>query len=292
MNQEQVNLFLSFDSYSTYSKIRTKNPEFGGGTALIVRNNINKMAIKDLDKEHDHVGLKIELEGLSFNIFSLYSPANSLKTDILSNYMSFGTEILITGDLNSNTPVLGCKSTNTNDKILEEILISSELDLCVLNDESPTYFKFKSEYTEILDLFLCSKSLASKMSHFEVLKDFKMDSDHAPILCILELNNDFRKEQSYHETRFNFNLADWKKFKSILDQQIDQFELLDPNYCPDIEDFSKTFSSIVLNSGDQAIPKMLTRRAKSFPPHIIRLIKDRRNIRKKLKKCTFESGMN
>ena len=72
MNQEQVNLFLSFDGYSTYSKIRIKNPEFGGGTALIVRNNINKMAIKDLDKEHDHVGLKIELEGLSLFTSKLF----------------------------------------------------------------------------------------------------------------------------------------------------------------------------------------------------------------------------
>ena len=60
-----MNLFLSFDGYSTYSKIKIKNPEFGVGTDLIVRNNIHKIIIKELDSDCNHVNLKIELKGFS-----------------------------------------------------------------------------------------------------------------------------------------------------------------------------------------------------------------------------------
>ena len=88
---------------------------------------------------------------------------------------------------------LGCRAlaSDKNGKVLEEIL-SSDLDLVVLNDHSHTYFQFKSDYSELLDLFICSSRLANSMSHFEVLTDYLMESDHAPIMCVLDLKKDFR----------------------------------------------------------------------------------------------------
>jgi hypothetical protein len=67
----------------------------------------------------------------------------------------YGPNLFLVGDLNSKTPSLGCRAlvSDSNGKVLEEIL-STDSELVVLNDESPTYFRFKSDYTEILDLFI------------------------------------------------------------------------------------------------------------------------------------------
>ena len=156
MNQEQSNLFLRFDGYKVYYKPRsTGDPECGGGTAVIVKETVDHSRITDLDKDSDHVGVKIETVYFCFNLVSLYAPSNSLKKEKILKYKKHGPELFLLGDLNSKTPSLGCRAlvSDNNGKVLEEIL-SSDTDLVVLNDETPTYFKYKSDYSEILDLFL------------------------------------------------------------------------------------------------------------------------------------------
>ena len=98
--------------------------------------------------------------------------------------------------------------------MLEEIL-SSDTDLVVLNDESPTYFRYKSDYSEILDLFICPSKIANLMMNYEVLTDQMMRSDHAPIMCILGLKKNFRIEIKTSEPKFNFNKADWVSYGHI-----------------------------------------------------------------------------
>ena len=94
--------------------------------------------------------------------------------------------------------------------------------LVVLNDESPTYFRFKSDYTEILDLFICPPNIANSMLNFEVLVEHMMSSDHAPIMCTLGLKKNFRLEIKPSEPKFNFNKADWIEYGHVLDDLIDQ----------------------------------------------------------------------
>ena len=168
LNQEQANLFLRFDGYSTHFHPRKNNAGFGGGMTLIVKESISHTVIAGLEKELEHIGVRIETNDLCFNIISLYSPSNTLKVDTFKKYGKY--DLLVVGDFNSKTPTLGCRSlkSDKNGKILEEIL-SFKSDLCVLNDESSTYFKFNSVYEELLDLFICSSKLANIAYHFEVL---------------------------------------------------------------------------------------------------------------------------
>ena len=167
MNREQANLFLGFDGFITYYKPRENKAEFCCGNAIVVKNSISHTIIPNMDQVLDHLGIRVETNDFCFNLFSLYSPSNTLKFETFLKYKELGSEIFILGDLNSKTPIVGCRSLDTNGKILEEIS-SSELNLCILNDESPTYFKFNNEYTEILDLMLCSPKLANKMTHFDL----------------------------------------------------------------------------------------------------------------------------
>ena len=213
MNQEEGHLYLRFDGYVTSYKARERNPEFGGGTAILVADSVAHMVI-GLEKNLDHVGVRIETNDFCFSLISLYAPSNTLNFDTIRKYCELGSELFLMGDLNAKTKTLGCKSLDKNGRVLEEIL-SSELDLCILNDESPTYFRHRNECSELLDLFLCSSRLATNVFGYEVLTEYLMGSDHAPIMCTLQVQKSFRLETKNTKLRLNFNKAEWDNFGRV-----------------------------------------------------------------------------
>ena len=118
-----------------------------------------------------------------------------------------GLEILIMGDLNAKTPNIGCQGLNKNGEVLEEVLSLEENNLCVLNDESPTFFQFKSGLTEILDLFLSYTAMAKK---FPILRSLPITKW---ILTMLQFDKIFRISSRGTSQRFNFRKANWYKFR-------------------------------------------------------------------------------
>ena len=290
MNQEQSNLFLRFDGYKVYYKPRKNgDPECGGGTAIIVKDSVNHSPIAGLDKDLDHVGIKIETSDFCFNLFSLYAPSNSLKKETILSYIKHGPDLFLLGDLNSKSPSLGCRAlvSDSNGKILEEIL-SSDIDLVVLNDESSTYFRYKSDYSEILDLFICPTKIANSMLSFEVLVEHLMGSDHAPIMCSLGLSKNFRAAIKPAQPKFNFNKADWISYGHVLDEMIDQFDFEDsPEGISPFMD--EIFARLVMNAANHSVPKLNYDKSKSYPPHIISLIKQRREIRRDRKRVNYNN---
>ena len=126
---------------------------------------------------------------------------------------------------------------------------------------------------------LCSSLLADKISHFEVLSDHRMGSDHAPILCTLGVEKEFRVGVTAPEPRFNFNKADWNKYDKVLDEMIDQVD------SEDISELNEIFSSLIINSAEKSIPKISINLAKSYPKHIlVDIINNLREVRKDKKK--------
>ena len=122
---------------------------------------------------------------------------------------------MVIGDLNSNSTTIGCRTNNPSGMILEEIL---EKEACVLvNNKDPTYHDMRNsdeDYHEILDLCLCSTSVASKVSSFQVQYECDMKSDHCPICVSLKLARyKTRLENSGAPLRFNFLKTDWTLFK-------------------------------------------------------------------------------
>ena len=71
---------------------------------------------------------------------------------------------IICGDLNSKNISFGCKESNKNGEILYDFLVSSRA--IILNNKEPTFFRDYANYTEILDLFICSSSM------FKTIKSF------------------------------------------------------------------------------------------------------------------------
>ena len=117
-------------------------------------------------------------------------------------------------------------------------ILSSDLDLYVPNDVFPTYFQFNSENSEIVDLMLCSSLMTNTISHFEVLSDHRMGSNHVTILCTLRVQKRV-KSWAY------CSKANWNKYGKILDEIIDQVD------SEHISELNEIFNSLIINSAEK-----------------------------------------
>ena len=130
LNQEQANLYLRFDSYSVHYKPRSLNPTKGGGVAVLISDSIINSRIGGLNENLELVGVKIETQNLDFNFFSYYEPkGNNLKLSEIEGILRLSSQLILVGDLNSKTLSIGCKSENSNGKVLEEILLNTDLSV-------------------------------------------------------------------------------------------------------------------------------------------------------------------
>jgi hypothetical protein len=126
------------------------------------------------------------------------------------------------------------------------------------------------------------------MLNFEVLVEHMMSSDHAPIMCTLGLKKNFRVDIKPSGPKFNFNKADWIEYGHVLDELIDQIGFDDDpeRISPFLDEI---FADLVVRAADQSVPKIHFDQSKSYPPHIISLIKERREVRRDREKLTFEN---
>ena len=139
LNQEEANLLIRYDSYDTHYKPRFLNPSFVGGVVILTKNSIACSNIRGLDEALDNIGVRVEIKGLNLHVICLYTLSNTLRFNTFLNYSLLSKDLILLGDFNAKTPLVGCRSLDTNGRVLEKIL-SSGLDICVLNEEEPTFF--------------------------------------------------------------------------------------------------------------------------------------------------------
>ena len=179
--------------------------------------------------------------------------------------------------MNSKSVSFGSLKTDTNGKVLEDVLTT--YDTVLLNDEVHTYDKFNSSYTEKLDLFLSSHFLSRLLSNFQVLTDYDLGSDHYPVICNFNFNHkNFNsiptKQNDFH---FNFFKADWILFQRILNNSNINLN--------EIESLNEQILSEILNAAKITIPAFSKNRNsdRMLPQKILELINKRRDIRKQIR---------
>ena len=96
------------------------------------------------------------------------------------------------------------------------------------------------------------------VSHFEVLNDDLMGSDHAPIMCTLVHNKKFKNFKKRQHARFNFQKADWLTFGRALDNLTSQLDL------EKVSELNEIFINKVIEAANQSIPKQLYSYSESF----------------------------
>ena len=179
---------------------------------------------------------------------------------------------------------MGCKylsrTLTHNGTVLENIL--SDTNLVVFNDSNPTYFKFGSEYEEILDLILGSISLRNKIKEFSVLADHLMGSDHAP-MCDLTLGKVRVILDTEREERLNLAKANWPFFKQLLFNKAKFAKESEINLL-NVDDLNELVSGHIKDAAKLSIPYYLNQSSKTFPKEILDLIEKRKILRKSKKK--------
>ena len=295
LNEEEVRLNLNFHGYTAYINTRKVSPEHGGGVAVLIRSDIPHSPINVIDESLEIVGLKVELNEVCFDFFSLYSPPNQvIPYEFFIDLEVKKSEFILVGDLNSKTKTIGCKSRDQSGDILDQIL--NDTSFIIHNNESPTYFQFRNDirilkekdrnipqYAEILDLVLSSSSLSNKIQNFEVQIDHQMTSDHCPITFSFELEKSYKLDKNENKTRLNFAKADWALFRKLLEETakvISESTL----YSLNIDQLNDLITKHLLDAVEKSIPKYINRGKNSLPKYIVDMIKQKREIRKEMKK--------
>ena len=107
LTEEEARLCLRIDGYCEYINARNVNPEHGGGVAVLIRSGISHSIISGLDDSLEIIGIKVELNEVGFDFFTLYSPPNQeIPYEFFNSLDNSKSEFVLVGDLNSKTKSL------------------------------------------------------------------------------------------------------------------------------------------------------------------------------------------
>ena len=277
VDEQRDNFFLNFTNYHKISKPRNN---FGGGVAILIKQNLE--FFQDLSLDHwglELVGIKLKMDSIFLSIFCLYNPPNrSLNYEFFVELATNYSHCILGGDLNAKSKTIGClNNSNNNGNVLETVLMN--LNLSLINDHSPTYHQVNRDYYEVLDLYLCSSSLLEKTTDFKVLYNWDMTSDHYPIH--VRLNFNFKCSDDENNLDFNYDLkkSDWNKFKELLANNEVKNELYT---CKDqVEKIKYVLTEKICEAAKIAIPiKSKSIFKQALPKEIIDLIKERRKAKR------------
>jgi exonuclease III len=216
---EIANFNFDHPRYELMIKQRTKNPNHGGGVAIIIKKTLNFSESKEFNHlNEEFICVKLKINNSVCLIGTLYTPPNKeLNKDLFNQIKLKYKQFLIGGDLNSKLIKFGCNSDNNSGHILDEIIETN--NLFIKNNKQPTYFEYRANtvYSEILDLIILSNDLNMNNSEFKVHTDSILTNDvyfHCPVEINIHTNVEKIKKQMVNG--YNYKAADWELFKNTL----------------------------------------------------------------------------
>lgn len=193
-----------------YIVYRFDRNRYGGGVALIVRENIQhyQIIVPSLVSAE---AVAIKITGADNIVFaSVYIP-HKLSVIDLNTLFSLGNKVCLAGDFNSRHLAWNCFGNNLNGKMLLEYSIKHNIVLHA--PEEPTYLPSHSLIKpSILDMFITKNlNIFAKPS---VTVD--LCSDHLPVT--ISTNCNF--EELPKKYVYNYAKSDWEMFQEHLNNSI------------------------------------------------------------------------
>ena len=285
----RANHILCFDEYNVINKSRHENKNGAGGVALLIKKNLKfiQIEVNTIDNE-EIIGINLFIDQVTITLFSYYNPPHcNLNINFLTEASKKYQNLLVIGDLNAKSTSLNCKSTNSNGILLEELIINS--NLINANNKDPTYHRIQDNSSDILDWCLISNSLYQKLTSFEVQDNNIVDSDHFPVLIILDLKTDSAQRQNVTNNlspTLNYNKADWNNFASDLSGQ---YQTENHN----IDELNQLIVDEINKACSNNIPQYNQKsKNKPLPEYILDLMKKRKNLKSCIRKCKRAIGQN
>jgi hypothetical protein len=115
-SQEIINSELNLRDYFLESKIREKNPEYGGGVAIYVRKGIIYDRIYDFEHLNlELICIRVKTEQDLLYIIAYYNPPDQIiSSEIFELLKNLTAKFILGGDLNCKNIDFGCKVNNKN----------------------------------------------------------------------------------------------------------------------------------------------------------------------------------
>ena len=211
-----------------------------GGSSILIKKGIPHEALA-LHTNLQAVAAKITLH-CTFTICSIYIPPRYELTQAeLDRLVSqLPVPFLLLGDFNAHSSLWGCQNSNRFGNIVE--LILEHFDLCLLNDDSPTYLHPASGSMTAIDLSVCSPNIFMDFQ-WKVHRD-QCGSDHFPIFIDI-----IKRMPEERVPNWQLHKANWDAFSNQCLQNLN-IELFE-----DAEDPLTLFASTLLDIATNTIPK-------------------------------------
>lgn len=201
-----------FPSYNIIYKnsINTHN-----GVAILVSHRLKyKVVNTHFSESIQNLCITIETQFGAMAILCVYCPPSirfdSAKLKDLIN--DIPKPCIVMGDFNAHNIAFGCHSDNNRGRCLFNII--DELDLCILNDGSPTTVPYPNRQASAIDLALVSSSIAHLCNWY--VHDDPMGSYHLPTL--LEINiqpSMYDSSPPINQEKYIYSKADWDEYYSL-----------------------------------------------------------------------------
>lgn len=159
--------------------------------------------------------------------------------------LSFRNAYFVVGDLNSKHGDWNCTTNNTAGTILQDV--SANNNFFVEHPPTHTYCPmsiYKAPST--IDLLLTNH----KVNLTSILSKQIFSSDHIPVICKADMCIDYIRV-----LRFNYRLADWNKFRNLINSELDTIMLSPINNPVDIDNLLTKFQEIVIKAQNESVPK-------------------------------------
>jgi len=265
----------------------------GGGVGILVRETIAFEVRTDLKKPGvEQIWIEIFRKRLpSILVCSVYIPpgkrqALELFTDLVSDVCSRNRLVLLLGDFNARSTILG----DSVDNVLADPLLAL-ISRCNLNlhNTRGTYTRILGASKSVLDLTLSSEALAPLIDGWRTMDD--MPSDH----CILVFS--IKMAGPTHPPRYAWDLrnCDWDLYASEVDTEFVRWlESARSGAFLTVEQMFDTWLDSLLLVVGKCVPRRkLTYRSRAFwSPKIERLVKRRRRYLRAYRRYPTEVARN
>lgn len=247
-------------------------PNQFGGTALAIANHLAfaPITIPDIFSHIHACGVRLSSKVGPIHIFSVYfQPQRDLPLDFLLYVLSFPKAIIM-GDFNARHHSFGDHNTNKNGRTLADFLLGHNISR--IPNSSPTFLSHLG--SSIIDHILISDPLMPLFAD-ECYIGQSITSDHIPVIVSCDLFY-ISHPPSTTKTLWDWNLADWSKFRLLIAQNVPPA----PNSLPEqIDATISALTTCIQNASAASVPSIeIDYSRPPLPRHIIRLIKDKRKI--------------
>ena len=232
---------LSIKGYTPHH-VTSVGPAGGpaGGVTILVRRGILASKVR-LNTNLQAVAVRVTLNK-PITLCSLYIPPHQIiSRETLQDLVEqLPSPFLLLGDFNAHNPIWGSSFTNNRGNIVERVL--DDNDLCLLNNDEPTYVCPRSGSRSTIDISIahpdCFEDLSWRPDH-----DLH-GSDHFPI--IIEESGESARPR---KPKWKLGGADWPLYRALCS---DRFKVVD---FVNEENPVDKFTDILVEIGDAAIPK-------------------------------------